>query len=571
MSIAQQTIRPGRLESAYREELNRLTRDGAIEKIWAKQPEVWKSDAAHAKVIRNRLGWLEVMAPMRGDVEALHAFASDARKAGFADVVLLGMGGSSLAPEVFSLTFPRPAGSRFFVLDSTDPASVLAAERAVDLRRTLFIVASKSGKTVETLSQFHYFRSRLEAAGVSRAGANFIAITDAGSYLDQLASENNFRHTFRNPADIGGRYSALSYFGLVPAALCGVSIAAVLDSALEMSQACGSTAPAENNSALELGALLGAAAREGADKVLLLATASLAPLGNWIEQLVAESTGKEGKGIIPVAGEVPGPAEVFGEESVIVILSLAGEERAALHEVAAAAAAHGIPVVNIQLGEREQLGGEFFKWELATAVAGVVLQVNPFDEPNVQEAKDLTARVLDEFQRTGAMPLGRPHSSHDGVELFIGEVFAGRLAAPQAAESLRHFLAGRRGSDYLALLAFLDRSPANEQRLQQICVLLRDHLKMPVLLGFGPRYLHSIGQLYKGGPASGMFVEITVADSEDVPVPGAAYTFGQLKLAQALGDLQALERHGKPAIRLHLARGAELGLAALRQLFEEAL
>lgn len=571
MSIPAQKIHPGRLEGAYREELNRLARLGAVEKIWSKQAELWKTDAAHAGVIRNRLGWLDVLEPMRSEVEALHRSARDARSAGLGDVVLLGMGGSSLAPEVFALTFARPAGPRFFVLDSTDPASVLAVQRAVDLRRTLFVVASKSGKTIETLSQFHYFRQRLEAAGGTNSGANFIAITDADSYLDQLAAECSFRRVFRNPADIGGRYSALSYFGLVPAALCGVPVAAVLDAALEMREACAPAAPPETNPALALGALMGVAARTGADKLFLLATPALAPLGNWIEQLVAESTGKEGKGIIPIAGEVPGPPDVFGEDGVVALLALAGEERRALDELVAALAARGMPVVDICLDAREQLGAEFFKWELATAVAGAVLQINPFDEPNVQESKDLTARILEDFQRTAAMPVGRPSVTGDAVELYAAEEVASRLAAPRIADSLRRFLDGRQRGDYLALLAFVDRSPTNEQRLQAIRVLLRDLLKMPVLLGFGPRYLHSIGQLYKGGPPAGMFVEITAADARDLPVPGARYTFGQLKFAQALGDLQALARRGKPAIRLHLVAGVDAGLAALRRLFEEAL
>jgi len=570
MSIAQQTIRPGRLEAAYREELHHLHEGGVVEKIWAKQPGVWKSEPEHAKVIRNRLGWLEVVTPMRTDVERLRSFARDARKEGFGDVVLLGMGGSSLAPEVFSLIFPRPDGPRFHVLDSTDPGSILAVRNALDLRRTLFVVASKSGKTIETLSQFHYFRHRLQAQGVSPPGANFVAITDAGSYLDQLASEYSFRQTYRNPADIGGRYSALSYFGLLPAALCGVPVAAVLASALEVSEAC-KTFSAESNPALALGALVGTAARSGADKLFLLATPTLVPLGNWVEQLVAESTGKERKGVIPVAGEVPGPLEAFGEDGVFAVLTLVGEERGPLDEFAAAAGRRGMPVVEIVLSEREQLGGEFFKWEFATAVAGAVLQVNPFDEPNVQEAKDLTARVLEGFQSSGKMPTGSPLDAHDGVELFASESLAGRLAAPRAADSLRAFLNRRKRGDYLALLAYLDRNAANEAALQQLRVFLRDRLKMPVLLGFGPRYLHSIGQLYKGGPASGMFIELTAKNAQDVAVPGASYTFGQLELAQALGDLQALEKHGKPAIRLHFTRGTDAGLAALEGLFADAL
>jgi len=570
MTVPVQNIAPGALESAWREELQRLADRQAIAKIWSKQASLWKSDAAHARVILNRLGWIPVVEAMRPEVDVLHRFARSVREAGMRHVVLLGMGGSSLAPEVFSLLFP-PADLSFHVLDSTDPASLLAVESAVDLKHTLFIVASKSGRTIETLSQFHYFRTRLEAAGVASPGPHFTAITDASSYLERLAIEYKFRRAFLNPADIGGRYSALSYFGLVPAAVCGVPVAVVLNSAVQMRDACAPQAPAKLNPALALGALMGVAAQQGADRLFLLATPSLVPLANWIEQLVAESTGKEGTGVIPVAGEVPGAPEAF-DRGVIVLLALEGEERREQEAFAAVMSKRGAPVVRIVLTRREELGAAFFHWELATAVAGAVLGINPFDEPNVQEAKDITARLLDTLEKTGKMAEGVRVAASDGLEVFAPSAQAGRLPKEDPARVLQVVLNELAGEDdYVALLAFLDRSPRNVERVEALRQLVRDSTRRATLAGFGPRYLHSIGQLYKGGPPSGVFLEITAADAEDVPVPGAQYTFGQLKMAQALGDMEALAAHGKTVVRVHFTQGAEAGLHELHTVLEKAL
>lgn len=552
--------------------MQRLVAASAIEKIWTKQPGLWKSDPDHARVITNRLGWIGVLETMRNAAAALAEFTEEIKQAELTDIVLLGMGGSSLAPEVFSLTFPRPAdGRRFFVLDSTDPASVLAVKKTVDLRHTLFIVASKSGKTMETLSQFFYFHHRLHAAGIRPQGPSFIAITDDGSYLAQLAHEYSFRRTFLNPADIGGRYSALSYFGLVPAALWGVDLAAVLDGAVKMRASCGPSAPAQENPALALGALLGAGALQGADKLFLLSTPSLVPLGDWIEQLIAESTGKEGKGIVPVAGgAIPAP-QTLEEGCVAAALRMEGEPAAALDAAVESLKARGVPLVEIRLSAPVELGGEFFKWEVATALAGAVLGIDPFDEPNVQESKDNTARILDQFQSNGEMPLGTPRLTESEIELYAEGPMRHSVSTLRLSEALRTFLAQRKPGDYLVLLAYLERNAGNGHQLDALRAKLNERLHMPVLLGYGPRYMHSIGQLYKGGPATGMFLVITSAKAEDLPIPGARYTFGQLQMAQALGDLQSLLRREKPALRLHLTRGAGAGLAELRRATNQAL
>ncbi|MGH9790310.1 MAG: bifunctional transaldolase/phosoglucose isomerase, partial [Candidatus Acidiferrales bacterium] len=396
------------------------------------------------------------------------------------------------------------------------------------------------------------------------------AITDKNSQLEIQAERNKFRRTFLNPADIGGRYSALSYFGLVPAALWGVDLIALLESAAAMSVACGPGATPPSNPALTLGALMGVGVQQGRDKLFLLAEPALASLGNWIEQLVAESTGKEEKGVIPIAGEQPAAPEIF-DGGIVAMLALDGHERAAFDALAKQLEARGTPVVDIRLRGRDELGGEFFKWEVATAVAGVTLGINPFDEPNVQESKDNTARILQWFQSNGRMPVSEPRVKDAGIELHAEGSAHNRAFGSSVAEVLRTFLKDRDPRDYLALLAYVDRNAASTATLEAMRTTLRDHLKMPVLLGFGPRLLHSIGQLYKGGPPSGMFLQITAADEEDVPVPTQPFTFGQLKMAQALGDLESLATRHKPALRLHLTQGAAAGLEQLRQAISEAL
>ena len=571
MALPSQTIRAGRLERGYRRELGKLIAAGAAAKMWAKQPEFWTSDPAHARIIRNRLGWIGVLDAMRAQAAGLEAFAGEVHREGLQHLVLLGMGGSSLAPEVFSLSFPPAAGAgRFLVLDSTDPAAILEVEKTIDIGKALFIVASKSGKTLETLSQFQYFHKRLADSGVNKPGAHFIAITDAGSPLEKLAAENSFRKAFLNPADIGGRYSALSLFGLAPAALWQVNLGELLDCAEAMRAACGPDSSAEQNPALALGALIGAGALEGIDKLVLLSTPALAPLGNWIEQLIAESTGKQNKGIVPVAGGAFPTPETLAEGCVVAALRLQGEASAKLDATLGEINGRGVPVVEIQLGQPADLGAEFFKWEVATAAAGAVLGIDPFDEPNVQESKDNTARILDEFQASGKMPIAPAQFADEGIEFHQPGANRSSAGPARLSDGLRAFLAERKPGDYLAILAYVERNAANAQQLDALRELLNARLRLPVLLGYGPRYLHSIGQLYKGGPPTGIFLIITAAKAEDVAIPGARYTFGQLQMAQALGDLQSLEKRNKPAVRLHLTRGVA-GIETLQRAAEQAL
>lgn len=570
MPLTAQRISPGYLADAYREESNRLRAGEAVQKMWARQPGLWKDDAEHARIIANRLGWMGVLDSMSAETPALLDLARDVDDSGLCDIVLLGMGGSSLAPEVFSLTFPPRSGRRFFVLDSTDPLAIRQVERAIDLAHCLFIVASKSGKTIETLSQFFYFHHRLNQAGIRPVGRSFLAITDRGSYLDHLAEEYNFRLTFRNPPDIGGRYSALSYFGLLPAALCGVDIAAVLDTAIEMRAACGPDAQSDANPAFQLGSLLGAAARRGDDKLFLLSTPKLVPLGNWIEQLIAESTGKEERGIVPVAGGIAPPLDVLARGGVTAVLLLENDDRSEVETILRALEQRGAAFAEIRLKAPEQLGAEFFKWQTATALVGASLAIDPFDEPNVQESKDNTARILELFETTGQTPLGSPRLVESGIEVYADGAARGAISTLQLSAALRTFFSERRPDDYVAILAYVARDAANRAELDALRATLGERLKLPVLLGYGPRYLHSIGQLYKGGPVSGMFLMITAAKSEDLPIPGSKYAFAQMEMAQALGDLQSLGRLGKPALRLHLTDGAPAGLSSFRRAVDQA-
>jgi glucose-6-phosphate isomerase len=569
MPLTLQRISPGYLADAYHEELNRLRAGEAIQKMWARQPGLWKDDPEHARIITNRLGWITVLDSMSAEAPALQDLAREITGSGVNDVVLLGMGGSSLAAEVFSETFPAPPGRRFFVLDSTDPVAIQHVEHSIDPAHCLFVVASKSGKTIETLSQFFYCHYRLNQAGIRPVDRSFLAITDRGSYLDHLADEYDFRLTFRNPPDIGGRYSALSYFGLVPAALWGVDIAAVLENALEMRAACGPEGEGDDNPALQLGSLLGAATRRGDDRLVLLSTPKLTALGDWMEQLIAESTGKEKRGIIPIARGAALPLDLLARGCVIAALLLDGDDETILGPMVQELKQRGAPVVEIRMNAPAQLGGEFFKWETAASLVGASLSIDPFDEPNVQESKDNTARIVEVFESSGEMAVGSPRLAESGIELYAEGDVRGSISTLQLSAALRTFFSESRPDDYVAILAYVARDAVNDAELNALRAALAERLNLLVLLGYGPRYLHSIGQLYKGGPESGMFLLITSEKAEDLPIPGAKYTFGQLEMAQALGDLQSIGRLGKPALRLHLLDGAPSGLLTLRRTVDQ--
>jgi len=566
----------GALDAAYRATLDSLIREDAVGRLFRRDASLWKKDPGHDRVILNRLGWLDSPRWLEGKIPELTAFASEVRSEGFTRVLLLGMGGSSLAPEVLAeILRAAPGAPTLEVLDSTDPSAIRSAETSHRLDRTFFLVSSKSGRTIETLSQYRYFRTRLEELRVKEPARRFAAVTDPGSALQRLAAEEGMRKVFLNPADIGGRYSALSYFGMVPAALLGLELETLAERASRAAEACASNDPARNQ-ALRMGALIGAAAKSGKDKLTLLTAPSLRPLGYWVEQLVAESTGKEGRGIVPVEGEPPGFARYYSPDRCFVAITVASEPAPALSGLGVELRQTGAPWIDVPISDRADLAGAFYRWEVATAIAGAVLEIDPFDEPNVQESKDLTAGILAEIEKTGAVPAGEPRSREEGLEVYASDDLWGRITSqvpghPSLEMLIGRFLGLKKQGDYLAILAFLERTAATESAFAHLRREIRDAMRIPVLQGYGPRYLHSIGQLYKGGPTSGMFLQITSAADQDLPIPQSGMTFGKLELAQALGDLRALESRGKPTLRLHIAGSVTQGLATIGHAVERAL
>ncbi len=566
----------GSFEREYRDALGLLVRTRAVERLHDRDPELWKAGEPHASVIRNRLGWLDAPRWLDERIAELTAFAADVREGAFTHVILLGMGGSSLAPEVLHrICHPGPGAPTLDVLDSTDPGAVLHAESASRLDRTFFLVSSKSGKTIETLSQYRYFRARIEAEGLPEPGKRFAAVTDAGSPLDRLGSEEGFRRVFRNPADVGGRYSAITYFGMAPAALLGLNLRGFVEQARAAREESLLTAP-DANGALRLGALLGAAALAGRDKLTILTAPALRPLGYWIEQLIAESTGKEGTGIVPVEGEPLGPAHHYGSDRLFLSITHRGEPEPDLERLEAETRRDGAPWVRIELPHADAIAGEFYRWEIATALAAAVMGIDPFDEPNVQESKDNTEEILGGLERTGSILQDPPRAHGEGIEFHAPDPVWARLQSgapsmPSLEMLLNRFLTLAGPGDYFAILAYLERNAPSEASFALLRRAIRNATHVPVLAGYGPRYLHSIGQLFKGGPPRGLFLELTAADPSDLPIPGRKFSFGQLKAAQALGDFAALGRRERPAIRLHLTRGVEAGLRAVADAVERAV
>lgn len=550
--VPAQTLDPGVERADVERAVRRLAAEKIGARLWNKDASIWSRDPAQAAAIRDRLGWLDAPDGMQAQMAALAAFAAEARRS-FGHVVLLGMGGSSLCPEVMRAAFGARRGwPRLIVLDTTDPTTILATERAVDLERTLFIVSSKSGGTIESRCLQRYFFEKARARAGGRAAANqFIAITDPGSPLAREAEALRFRRVFVNPPDIGGRFSALSLFGLAPMALIGIDAAAVLERGRRMASACAPDAPAERNPGLALGAALGALARAGRNKVTFLLDPRIGAFGLWLEQLLAESTGKQGRGLVPIHGETPGPVAAYGADRVFVAIGRAGAAAARL-------ARAGFPVARIALEDRLDLGGEYLRWEIATAVAGAVLEVNPFDEPNVAESKRNTAEILARAGG-GAPDDGPPRVVEAGVAVW-SELAGGTLAA-----QLEAFLAHARPDHYIALQAYLPYDARLGRALAAVRMTLRDGTACATMCGFGPRYLHSTGQLHKGGPPTGIFLQLTADDAADASIPDEPYSFGRLKAAQALGDYRALVARGRPVLRLHLGRDAAAGLKQLER------
>lgn len=516
-----------------------LLRDHIIERLWNRDHTVWKPD--HAE-INNRLGWLSVIDQMKERAADLQAFAADMKAAEVKDVVLLGMGGSSLGPEVLRATFGSAHGyPRLWVLDSTVPGWVTEVTRAINPAKTLFLVASKSGGTIEVMSLFAHFWDLVHKVNGNRCGAQFVAITDPGTGLEKLAAEHRFGRTFLNQPDIGGRYSVLSMFGLVPAALIGMDVSRLLDRANAMATACHVPGPFDRNPGALLGATMGALALAGRDKVTLIASHQIKTFGLWAEQLLAESTGKAGTGLVPVADEPVASPAAYGQDRLFVYLRLKGDKNGTLDRQVGALARQGHPVVTIPLKDRYDLGGEFFRWEFATAVAGHVLGIHPFDQPNVQESKDNTTRVLAEVQNTGHLP---------------------NLVSLSASQAAKHLLGHLNPGAYVGILAYTTPSPKIESAIRAVRKALVAR-GVTTTAGYGPRYLHSTGQLHKGGPKSGLFLELVDRMRPDCSIPGKPFTFGTLAQAQAAGDLQSLQAHDRQAVMVRLDRNPSAVIHAI--------
>jgi glucose-6-phosphate isomerase len=537
-----------------------------LTRLRKKDPSLWSQDPRDQAIIQNRLGWVTVHRSIQASIGEMLEVAGWVRELDFQRVVLIGMGGSSLAPEVFQSTFgAAPGFPELIVLDSTDPMAVARVENRIEIETTLFIISSKSGTTIETASLQRYFEERMwDATGDIASLDNFIAITDPDTPLHHQAIEDGYHKVFVNPPDIGGRYSALSFFGLVPAAAIGVDVERLLRE----------TEALDWEEAVELGARLGDLALQGRDKVTFLHGNGLESFGAWAEQLLAESTGKQGEGLIPVDGEPIGALSAYGEDRVFVYLD-AGERSSATQQALERLKAAGHPVIATRIDDPYELGREFLCWEVATAAAGAVLGINPFDEPNVQESKDNTRRVLEGYVRSGRMPQGEPDASEDSLDLH--------LTRP-AAESLREvndrtiavLVAAHLGNGapphYAAVMAYIAPAEEHDRLLTRLRVAVRDATTMATTVGYGPRFLHSTGQLHKGGPATGIFLQITTDDATDEDIPGeTGFGFSALKQAQALGDLEALGSRGLPVVRVHLRGDTTSSLRRLVDTVEAAL
>jgi transaldolase/glucose-6-phosphate isomerase len=531
-------------------------------RIWEKDATLWKDHPGIAAKIKHRLGWLDT--PQTIDIQRLLDLQNRKFSPALTHVVLLGMGGSSLAPEVMYKTFGAASGfPTLLMLDTTDPETIQRIEDSIDLARTLFIVSSKSGGTIETWSFYKYFYDK-----TGGSGKQFIAITDPGSVLEKEAGEKGFLDVFLNPEDIGGRYSALSYFGLVPAALIGVDIKRLAASANRMFAACGPNITPNDHPGLWLGSILGMLALDGHDKVAIKCSPSIITLGNWIEQLIAESTGKEGKGILPVVGATTGKPHDYSTDRLFVYLRVEGDENEETDAGIITLQQAGQPCVTIHLDDIYSIGGEFFRWEYATAVAGKILNINPFDEPNVTESKDNTSRLLDYYKEHGSLPATSPLIVSEDVSLYADDRMAKQLFDLCTQHQYQHntmsgLIAAQVNSsqagDYFAILAYLPATDEINAKLEEIRRRLRHVTRRAITIGYGPRFLHSTGQLHKGGANNGIFFQITREEPLDLPIPEAPYSFGVLKAAQAAGDLEALQSKGRRALRLHIENGDILG------------
>ena len=564
---------PEKLAAAVKASLEDWKKNDKVRKLWARDASLWTGTDEN-----NWLSWLAVTEDQIAHIEILKKIGEDVKKAGFKHALLLGMGGSSLCPEVLRMTFGKiPGCPELHVLDSTDPAQIKAIEDRLDLGSTICIVSSKSGGTLEPNIFKQYFFERVKAkVGEKEAGNRFIAVTDPGSKMQHVAESDKFRQIFMGVPGIGGRYSALSNFGMVPAAVMGLDVDKFLNRTEEMVHACGATVPADGNPGVVLGTILGVAANQGRDKVTIIASPGISDLGAWLEQLLAESTGKSGRGIIPVDRERLGKPENYGNDRVFAYLRLESgpdkEQDAAVDALEKA----GHPVVRISMQDTYNLGEEFFRWEIATAVAGSIIGINAFNQPDVEASKIETRKLTSEYEASGKLPAETPFFTADGMKLYADESNTAVLKSSAGSGGtlssvLKAHLARAGAGDYFAVLGYVHMNDSNEQTLQGMRHAVRDKKKVATCLGFGPRFLHSTGQAYKGGPNSGVFLQITCDDAADVPVPGQKYTFGVVKAAQARGDFAVLAERGRRALRVHLGKDVKAGLATLAAAVQQAI
>jgi transaldolase / glucose-6-phosphate isomerase len=560
---------PEKLEALVSASLDDWKKNDKVRRLWQRDASVWTgSDEAQW------LGWLDITEQQLAQLDQFKKIAADVKKAKFKHALLLGMGGSSLCPEVLRLTFGKIKGfPELHVLDSTDPAQIKAIEAKVDLKSTICIVSSKSGSTLEPNIYKQYFFERIaKKVGAKEVGNRFIAITDPGSKMQQVAEADKFRHIFFGVPSIGGRYSALSNFGMIPGAVMGLDIAKFLKNTQEMVKACGANVVADKNPGVQLGAILGTAANEGLDKLAIISSPGIHDLGAWLEQLIAESTGKQGKGIIPVDREKLGKPEVYGSDRVFAYLRLETKPDKKQDAAVAALEKDGLPVVRISVKDTYNLGQEFFRWEIATAVAGSIIGINSFNQPDVEASKIETRKLTSEYEKTGKLPPESPFLETEGIKLYADEKNAAALKNSKTlADVMKCHLDRMNARDYFGVLAYITMNRQNEDALQVIRHMVRDDKRAATVLGFGPRFLHSTGQAYKGGPNSGVFLQITCDDKIDLPVPGQKYTFSVVKAAQARGDFAVLAERGRRALRVHIGKNVKADLAKLTRATRKAL
>jgi len=569
----QSYVLPADLAKAVKTNLDDWRANGKVRRLWERDATLWTGTDED-----KWLGWLTIVDEQIGSIAHLKKVAEDAKSAAFTDILLLGMGGSSLCPDVFALTYGKNAGfPQLHVLDSTDPAQVKAIEKKINPAKTLFVVSSKSGTTLEpNIFKQYFFEVAKKAVGADQAGSRFIAITDPGSKMQKVAEADRFRNIFAGVPSIGGRYSALSNFGMVPGGAMGLDTSEFLSRTHEMVKACRPIAPVEENPGVVLGAILGTASRAGRDKITFVASPGISNLGAWLEQLIAESTGKQGKGIIPVDRESLGAPDVYGKDRVFAYLRLETAPDADQDAKVDALEKAGQPVIRIKVADKYDLGQEFFRWEIATAVAGSIIGINAFNQPDVEASKIVTRDLTTAYEKTGSLPTEKPVLEDKGIKLFTDQINADALAKAAGNDKtlagyLRAHLNRIGAGDYFAVLGYIEMNDDHEARLQKMRHAVRDKKKVATCLGFGPRFLHSTGQAYKGGPNSGVFLQITCDDANDLPVPDQKYTFGIVKAAQARGDFQVLAERKRRALRVHLGADVNAGLQTLDAAIRQAL